>query len=118
MGGQQSNGFEYAGSHNLKEVGWYDENSHGETKPVGLKKANELGLYDMSGNVWEWCADEWNSDFQNAPKDGSPAKGDNSLRVVRGGSCYFDDLNCAVSNRYRFNSDYWYYITGVRVSRY
>ncbi|NJL76778.1 MAG: formylglycine-generating enzyme family protein [Saprospiraceae bacterium] len=117
-GGQQSKGFEYAGSHNLKEVGWYKTNSHSETKPVGLKKANELGLYDMSGNVREWCADEWNDDFQNAPKDGSPAKGDNSEFVVRGGSWIFGANDCSVSVRDRDDSDGRDFDIGFRVSLY
>ncbi len=70
-------------------MGWYADNSHGETKPVGLKMPNALGLYDMSGNVWEWCEDDWHGNYKNAPKDGSawvdtPERG--ALRVYRGGS--------------------------------
>jgi formylglycine-generating enzyme required for sulfatase activity len=71
-GGNQSEGYIYAGSNTLKEVGWYNKNSHNETKPVGLKLPNELGLYDMSGNVDEWCADNWSENLKNIPKDGRP----------------------------------------------
>ena len=53
----------YAGSNNIHEVGWYDKNSHDETKPVGLKKSNGLGIYDMSGNVYEWCKDYYDEDY-------------------------------------------------------
>ena len=95
--------FIYAGGNKLKEVGWYDDNRHDETKPVGLKPPNELGLYDMSGNVFEWCADVWHSDYEDAPEDGSAwlSGGEQDLRVVRGGSWYNDDIYCRVSLRIR-----------------
>ena len=83
-----SQGFLYAGSNKLKEVGWYNTNSHRETKPVGLKLPNKLGLYDMSGNVFEWCEDHWHDDYHEAPKDGGAWRGDkeNERGVVRGGA--------------------------------
>jgi formylglycine-generating enzyme required for sulfatase activity len=81
----------FSGSEISDEVGWYNENSHGETKPVGLKLPNELGIFDMSGNVWEWCVDWYGGDYyQKCLDEGmvknlkGPEKG--SYRVLRGGS--------------------------------
>ncbi len=101
-GGKHSLGFPYAGSHRLAEVAWYDENSYGETHPVGLKAPNELGLHDMSGNVREWCADHWHRNYNNAPKDGSAwiKGGDTSRRVLRGGSWVYYTRDCRSSYRY------------------
>ncbi|QQS30955.1 MAG: formylglycine-generating enzyme family protein [Sphingobacteriales bacterium] len=102
-GGQLRGEYNYAGSNKLKEVGWYDQNSHSETKDVGLKIPNELGLYDMSGNVWEWCADNWHTDYKGAPQDGSAWEGgDSAFRVLRGGSWFNLAVSCAVA--YRFNN--------------
>jgi formylglycine-generating enzyme len=74
ISGRHSKGYEYAGGNDLDDVGWYNGNSHSETKPVKLKFPNDLNLYDMSGNVWEWCEDWYN-------KSGS-------ARVLRGGSWF------------------------------
>jgi len=110
----------YAGGNKLKEVGWYNDNSHGETKPVGMKLPNELGLYDMSGNVWEWCADVWHDNYDHAPADGSAwlTGGDQGRRVVRGGSWYDDDYYCRVSYRDYYYTDDWYYSIGFRLAGY
>ena len=75
----------YAGSNNFDEVAWFNENSHGEIKPVGLLKPNQLGIYDMSGNVWEWCNSLWSYYPYNAI-DGEMDY--NGPRVLRGGSSY------------------------------
>lgn len=88
---RQQDGYRYAGSDKLKEVGWYVGNSDDVTKAVGLKYPNELGLYDMSGNVWEWCNDWFGGKYYQAcHKEGlvqdpqGPKQG--VYRVIRGGS--------------------------------
>ncbi|MCB9267769.1 MAG: formylglycine-generating enzyme family protein [Lewinellaceae bacterium] len=100
-GGNQSEGYRYAGSNKLKEVAWYEDNSHEETNVVGLKYPNELGIHDMSGNVWEWVEDQWHSNYQGAPTDGSAwvDRGDNTSRVLRGGSWLDTPRFCRCSSR-------------------
>ena len=94
-GATQSQGFEYAGSNNLDEVGWYGQNSGSTTHPVGQKKPNELGLYDMSGNVWEWCEDVWSNDLNVLPANGTPLNsGDSRFHAMRGGSWNNYSANC------------------------
>ena len=83
----------------LGDYAWYNGNSGDETHPVGQKSPNAFGLYDLHGNVWEWCVDIWHENYNGAPTDGSAwERGDADLRVLRGGSWYHDAkiLRCAV----------------------
>lgn len=97
-GGTKSCDYMYAGSDNLDNVAWYNNNSNGTTHQVGCKQPNELGLYDMSGNVAEWCNDyygEYSSNSQLNPK-GAPS---NYMGVIRGGNCFSQSNRCRVSKR-------------------
>ena len=115
--GGKNDGLKYAGSNNLKEVGWYDKNSHNESKPVGKKLPNEFGLHDMSGNVWEWCADNW-VDNLNGITDDQPREAYTNRRSVRGGSWLFDDNICRTAYRSRDLTVDHYNIIGFRIARY
>ena len=86
----------------LDQHAWYSENSDRQTHPVGEKKPNAFGLYDMHGNVWEWVEDHWHDNYEGAPADGSPwvKDGDVSQRVVRGGSFYDDPRDLRAANRF------------------
>jgi len=93
IGGNKRKGHLYAGSDNLDEVAWYNLNSNNQTHPVGEKAPNELGLYDMNGNVWEWCHE----------------------KALRGGSWASNANVCQVFQRYWFNQDLRYNI-GFRLA--
>ena len=103
-GGQSSQGFIYSGGNDINDVaGWYSDNSNGSTQAVGTKSANELGIHDMSGNVFEWCYD-----LQ-----------DGSYRRIRGGSWFSDEVLAAVANRDgSFMPDYRDGYIGFRIARY
>jgi formylglycine-generating enzyme required for sulfatase activity len=80
-GGNKTKGYKYSGSNDVDEVAWYRGNAGGETHPVKTKIPNELGIYGMSGNVYEWCQDYWTIDYKNGPHD-------SGNHLLRGG--YYD----------------------------
>ena len=115
-GGSKSGGFEYAGSNDVAEVAWHGGNSDDKTHPVGQKKANELGLYDMSGNVWEWCHDWYAGDYY----DGSGSTDPNGplsggRRVFRGGSWNYAPTGSRCAHRALGTPRYAYKAAGFRV---
>ncbi|GAP71671.1 hypothetical protein SAMD00024442_16_22 [Candidatus Symbiothrix dinenymphae] len=97
-GGGASNGYKYSGSNTLGDVAWYWDNSSITTHIVGTKAPNELGIYDMSGNVSEWCSD-WFGSYDSSPQTDPIGATTGSARVLRGGSCIIDAASCRVSNR-------------------
>ena len=105
-GGNKSNGYKYSGSNNCGDVAWYWGNSVSKTHPVGQKKTNELGIYDMSGNVWEWCWD-WHDGnyYSNSPQNNPKGPGSGRYRVSRGG-CWASTstgYGCRVASRSYIN---------------
>lgn len=114
-GGRKSRGYKYAGGNNIDSVAWCDGNSGNETHPVATKQANELGIYDMSGNVLEWCSD-WCGDYTSSSQSDPQGSSSGSFRVIRGGCYYNFARNCRVSYRISNTLDYRCGYLGLRLS--
>lgn len=117
-GGRFSKGFKFSGSDNLDSIAWRDGNSNVRTHPVGQKKPNELGIYDMCGNVWEWCSDFYSADYyQKSPVKNPRGPEEGSYRVIRGGSWFHDSKGLRVNSRDSGNPVYYYGYIGFRLCR-
>ena len=113
-GGKKNRGYLYSGSNNISDVAWYSDNSDNKTHAVGSKQANELGIYDMSGNVYEWCQDRIGSYSSSSQVNPTGAAG-GSLRVFRGGGWRNTAWYCRSSCRFNFTPDYRVYDLGLRL---
>ncbi len=115
-GGNFSNGYTYAGSNTLSEVAWYGEGYYSNPHPVEQKSPNELGLYDMGGNILEWCQDWYASSFEAGPQTDPSGPSTGTARVLSGASCWHGATEHELQ-KYRFNTgpDTKSWVNGFRV---
>ncbi len=125
-GGKKSKRYKFAGHHKFDKVAWHEYNSSGNTHIVGGKLPNELGLYDMSGNVWEWCDSYYTASYYKEhrtkpnfkkmnKKERQLAEENLNYRVLRGGSWYVQPFYCRLSYRIRYNINHRFFGFGFRL---
>ena len=114
-GGNKSRGYKYAGNNTIGNVAWYDDNSLYSTHTVGQKAPNELGLYDMSGNVEEWCAD-WYGSYESGAQSNPMGPSSGKSRVYRSGRCVGRDRSSRVSKRDGDSPEWKKHYIGLRLA--
>ncbi|MCW3125075.1 MAG: Sulphatase-modifying factor protein [Bacteroidetes bacterium] len=117
-GGKKSKGTHYAGADKPDNVAWYKANSQDKTQPVGQKQANEIGLYDMNGNVWEWVWDIYDGNYyQHSPEQDPKGPEAGPYKVTRGGAWYNKPEYTAVTTRQNNTPDFRQNSVGFRIAR-
>lgn len=116
-GGQYSRNYTYAGDNDINTVAWYKDNAGGTPHNCGLKRPNELGIYDMSGNVWEWCWDWYCSEYPSKPVVNPTGVPSSSERCRRGGAWNIVSKSCRNTNRLNTPPDRKFNYVGFRIAR-
>jgi len=115
-GGKNNNNYTYSGSNTVGNVAWYNFNSSYEPHTVKTKAANTLGIYDMSGNVAEWCFDNWKNNYNGFPTTPDPVVNDKKKEhIIRGGSHRDNADSCRVYDRNTYNANSYHREYGARV---